>query len=345
EKVEYSNEHNYYDAWVDGHHYIFLEMPKIPSPNYAFGEEQLAWLDKKLYENESTGKPVFIFTHVPTESNVNASFTDNQIRDDADFKAVLAKHPTAIVVSGHTHYSLDIDAYSSHNGAQEEFSVIHDGGTTTINVPNGSDYEDTTEIAGSHGIIAEVYADRILLRGRDFASDKWLSKGYTLLTFKDAPDFEVTAERSTDESGNTVLTASNVSSDYTCTWIVDGAETAGASVTLTGDADYAALRITDKNGLYASMLYDDISDIPEKKQSSLEVQNGVVKVTGVTNPSYLIIVSYKGTRLHDVYIKPVSDNINVNISETTLDTSGCDKITAIVLKKTSLSPLFPAVSQ
>lgn len=343
--VSYSTEHNYYDAVIGGNHFIFLEMPKIPSPYYAFGDEQLAWLDKKLYEKEATGKPIFVFTHVPTNSIVNGSYWDDQIKDDAAFQAILSKHPTAIVVSGHTHYSLDIDIYSSFDGAQNDFSVIHDGGTTTVNMPNGTNYNDTTETQNSHGVIAEVYADRILLKGRDFVADKWISKGYTLLTFKDAPEFTVSAERTTDENGNTVLNAVNVKENLTYTWIVDGVEAQSTSVTLSGDVDYVALRVSDASGVYASELYDDVSSIPEKKIDSLTVNDGVVKVTGVSEASYLVIASYKGTRVHDIYIQPISADCTVNITSTTLDTAGCNKISAFVIKRASLSPIFPAASE
>lgn len=259
-KVEYSTEHNYYDAWINGNHFIFLEMPKIPSPYYAFGDEQLAWLDTKLYENEETGKPIFIFTHVPTNSVVNASYWDDQIKDDAKFKEILAKHPTAIVVTGHTHYSLDIDTYSSYNGAQEEYSVIHDGGTTTINVPSGTSYNDTTEVSGSHGIIAEVYSDRILLKGRDFVADKWISKGYTLLTFKETPEHSVCPVIGHNDDGKAILKIYQPDDRYTYTWIVDGVETEGISIDIPESFETIIVRAVDANGSYSSVVRNDISD-------------------------------------------------------------------------------------
>ncbi len=260
QKVEYSTEHNYYDAWIGGHHYIFLEMPKVPSPYYAFGDEQLAWLDKKLYEKEQTGKPIFVFTHVPTNSVVNASYWDDQIKDDAKFKEILAKHPTAIVVSGHTHYSLDIDAYSSYDGAQEEFSIIHDGGTTTINVPNGTDYENTSEVEGSHGIFAEVYEDRILLKGRDFVADKWISKGYTLLNFKTPVEHFFYPVISHDDDGKAIIKINKPDDNYTYTWIVDGVETEGLAIDIPESFETIIIRAVDTNGNYLSTVRTKLAE-------------------------------------------------------------------------------------
>lgn len=337
--VSYHADNNYYDAEIFGNHFIFLEMPKIQSPQYTFGEEQLAWLDKKLYEKEATGKPIFIFTHVPTESPVNASYWDDQIKDDADFRKILAKHPTATVVSGHTHYSLDIDAYSSWDGAQNEYSVIHDGGTTTINVPNGTSYNDTTEITGSHGVFVEVYNDRILLKGMDFVSGKWISKGYTLLTLKPAPDFDVNALKTVSDDGSTVLSVLNPKPNLAYTWIIDGVSTDSESVTLSGTEDYVALRATAEGGIFASALYDNIDEIPLSALNSVTVYGDSVKVTCSSANTCLVLASYKGTRLHDIKIVPVSGSEEISIQSTGLDTAACDKIKAFLLNKPSLSPL------
>ena len=159
-----SDDVNYYDTEINGNHFIFTAIPKTEAPSYAFGEEQLKWLDMKLYEKEETGKPIFVFGHVPLQVNINGSYWNTQVKDDAQIKAILAKHPTAIYISGHTHYSLDVDFNSSIDGAQETTSYIHDGGTTTINVPDDEANPDkTTEIQGSHGVVAKVYDDVILL--------------------------------------------------------------------------------------------------------------------------------------------------------------------------------------
>ena len=342
--VTYHMDNNYYDAEIFGNHFIFLEMPKIKSPQFYFGEQQLAWLDKKLYEKEQTGKPIFVFTHVPTESNVNASYWDNQIKDDSDLKKILAKHPTATVISGHTHYSLDIDAYSSWDGRQNEFSVIHNGGTTTINVPNGTDYNDTTEITGSHGIFAEVYTDRILLRGMDFVTGKWISKGYTLLTLKDAPDFVAEAERSTDSYGHTVLTVKNPQAYLEYTWHVDGAVENGNSVTLNGNEDYVVLRATDENGVFTSTLYDNISDIPESTSKMLFIDGDNICLSTSNETKKLVVASYNGTRLVDVKILDVSGNTKISIEETGLDVSGCNKINAFLINKFIFSPITESCS-
>ena len=340
-KVTYSNTHNYYDAEIFGNHFIFLEMPKMQAPHFYLGDEQLYWLDKKLYEKEATGKPIFVFGHVPTESEVDASYWDDQLKDDAELKKILERHPTAVYVSGHTHYSLDIDTYSSLNGAQQTYSVVNDGGTTTINVPNGTNYLDTTEVTGSHGVFAEVYEDRVLLRGRDFVAGKWLSKGYTLLTMKDSPDFEVSAEKTSVDGGSTVISVKNPDASLEYIWVVDGTWFTSETVTLYGDEDYVALRATDENGVFASVVYDNISDIPEKEkeEKTLEFNGDILKVNADTSGLQLVLASFDGTRLNDVKLVCVSGKMQVVLGESGLDTEGCDRVCALLMKKLSLSPV------
>jgi len=250
--VSYSTNNNYYDTEINGHHYIFLEMPKMEGDHYAFGEEQLAWLDKKLYENEGTGKPTFVFTHVPTDSNMNGGTSGGRILDNDEFLAVLDKHPTTVVVSGHTHYTLDTEFYSSVDGGQESVSMIHDGGSSLVAVlENGV----VNEYPGSHGVIVEVYSDKILIKGRNFMEDKWISKAYTSLSMKESLETDVTLVKDVSDDGTTSVYLKGDFSSFNCTYIVDGEE----SYVITDDTDYVAVRIENSEGLFTTLFYDDVS--------------------------------------------------------------------------------------
>ncbi len=253
---------NYYDTEINGHHYIFLTIPKTDGSCYSFGEEQLKWLDKKLYEKEETGKPIFIFGHVPLDTALNGSYWDDQIGDDAAMKEILANHPTAIYVSGHTHYSLDVDFLSSIDGAQSAPSYIHDGGTTTISVPDDEAVATkTTEIQGSHGFVAKVYDDGIVLCGRDFVNNSWISRGYTYLTFKDQCAIDdITITKAVTSAGVT-LTANQID-DVTYSWILDGVVSENTTNAITVSADYegyVALRVTAADGSYRSEVVDNLA--------------------------------------------------------------------------------------
>ncbi len=263
-KVTITDNDNYYATEINGHSYIFLEIPRNVSPYYTFGDQQLVWLDKKLFENEATGKPTFVFAHVPTKgSPLNGSYFANQIGDNEALIAILEKHPTAIYVSGHTHFTFDTSLLSSFDGAQSAPSYVHDGGITGVN------YFDNDDLTGkelssnnAQGVIVEVYDDCIILNGRNFTTKKWVSRGLTYLTLKaNNPVNAFDVKKITGQS-NTELTVTNAEDGVTYEMYLDGVLSDG--LTVANDfAGYIAVRAKDANGNYLSQLYEGLSDITE----------------------------------------------------------------------------------
>ncbi len=268
---------SYYDTEIGGHHYIFLEIPRNTAPHYDYGTEQLSWLDKVLYEKEATGKPIFVFGHVPVESDVSGGYWDEQLLAsgaDAAIKRVLANHPTAIYVSGHTHYSLDINFKSSIDGAQRTPSFVNDGGVATVQTPNSENAkaEDSTErSSSSQGLIVEVYEDCVVLRGRDFVNDKWIARGQTILSFRTDNTLSPVTVVQTGAGDTVTLTASG-NEGLTYVWYLNGEKQKETGAVLTVDADYdgyIAVRATDEQGHYTSECYDTLKEI--QKLPQLEV--------------------------------------------------------------------------
>lgn len=268
---------SYYDTEISGHHYIFLEIPRNTAPHYAYGTEQLAWLDKVLYEKEATGKPIFVFGHVPVESEVSGGYWDEQLLAsgaDAAIKKILANHPTAIYVSGHTHYSLDINFKSSIDGAQRTPSYVNAGGVATVQTPNSENAkaEDSTELSSSsQGVIAEVYEDCVVLRGRDFVNGKWIARGQTILTFQTGNTLSPITVVQTGVGDTVTLTASG-KEGLTYAWYLNGEKQkeTGAVLAVSADFDgYIAVRATDEQGHYTSESYETLKEI--QKLPQLEV--------------------------------------------------------------------------
>lgn len=344
--VTYDEIENYYDTVVNGHHYIFLSIPKTTEPTYSFGEKQLAWLDKKLYENEETGKPIFVFGHVPLETDLSGGYWDDQIGDDAQIKAILAKHPTAIYVSGHTHYSLNVDFLSSIDGQQTTTSYIHDGGTTTVNTPDDEKNPDkTTEVQQSHGVVAEVYSDKIILRGRDFVNGKWISRGRTYLTLKEKSDIpEISVSRTVNSDGSGNVSVADLGASYTCQIFVDGAETAGYTANVPEDADYVAVRITADDGSYVSKVFEDISEIPVES-TTVEIQGENVVIKDLNAEANLMLASYYKKQLIDIKIIPVTSDTSITLEETGLKTDSADTVKAFLLAKDTYAPLCENVTK
>ena len=104
-------------------------------------DEQAAWLDDTMAAAEA-GKPVFVFAHEP--------FYDT---------AALEGFPDVFLFNGHWHTPLD---------------VWDDGGITRVNLPGLHSHEGG-EYAGE-GVQLEVYADKVVFRGRNYMKGEWLGE-------------------------------------------------------------------------------------------------------------------------------------------------------------------------
>ncbi len=137
-----------FDKWINGYHFIFLNTDQWHSDNCYLSEESLLWLDKTLGENED-GKPIFVMVHQPLGNVITMAGSS------ITFEEVIAKHPTAIVSSGHTH---------SHFGTAK---VIDEGKGVYVNQP-------AMVVAKQQYYFVEVYEGGVIYRAREAATQSWL---------------------------------------------------------------------------------------------------------------------------------------------------------------------------
>lgn len=161
----------YHDHWVKGYHFIFLGTEDGTDGFADLSAEQLIWLDTKLAEQANDGKPKFVFLHQPLMNTVSGSSEAQGwygVKQDEEMKAVLARHPHAILFTGHTHW-----VFGSPN-------TIHggDGKATMFNASSVAYLwtDEDVELAGSEGYYVEVYPDHVLVRGRDFTTGTWVEQ-------------------------------------------------------------------------------------------------------------------------------------------------------------------------
>ncbi|WP_018758032.1 Ig-like domain-containing protein [Paenibacillus terrigena] len=171
--TKYTNmKSSYYDFWIKGYHFIFLGTEKGLKDYSYLSEAQLKWFDEKLSENASSDKPIFVFHHQPLKNTVagaNESFNKNfywyGVRQDKEFKTILAKHPQSILFSGHTHWEL---------GAKD---TMYNAKYATMFNAAATSYlwtDNDTSKDGSQGYYVEVYDDKVLVKGRDFQNRSWI---------------------------------------------------------------------------------------------------------------------------------------------------------------------------
>ncbi|MGG3453883.1 metallophosphoesterase family protein [Paenibacillus rhizolycopersici] len=160
----------YHDHWIDGYHFIFLGTEEGLELFSSLSEKQLAWLDDKLGESAAVDRPVFVFLHQPLMNTVAGSYEAQRwygVVQDAELRAVLARHPQAILFTGHTHWELD--APNTSYGVEGEGPAMFNAASVAYLWTDEDEHKD-----GSQGFYVEVYRDHVLVRGRDFTRGEWV---------------------------------------------------------------------------------------------------------------------------------------------------------------------------
>lgn len=160
----------YHDHWINGYHFIFLGTEKGLELFCDLSEEQLHWLDMKLGEKASPDKPVFVFLHQPLMNTTAGSMEAQQwygVTQDTELKTILSKHRQALLFTGHGHWELEAPR-NYYDGEGTLPAMFNAASVAYLWTDDGERKE------GSQGYYVEVYEDRVLVKGRDFASGTWV---------------------------------------------------------------------------------------------------------------------------------------------------------------------------
>jgi len=165
-------EAGYHDHWIKGYHFIFLGTEKAHKLHCSLSKKQLAWLEAKLGEGDSPEQPTFLFLHQPLLNTVSGSYQDQGwwgVRQDRELRDILARHPQAFIFTGHTHWELAARncCFDGDGELPHMFNVASVAYLWT---------DEGKYLEGSQGLYVEVYRDRVVVRGRDFARGAWLEK-------------------------------------------------------------------------------------------------------------------------------------------------------------------------
>ena len=161
---------SYHDHWIDGYHFIFMGTEEGMEIFCSLSDEQLNWLDGKLGEDASPDRPVFLFLHQPLKDTVAGSLEEQKwygVVQDTELKAILARHPQAVLFTGHTHW--EMEAPRNYFDGEKRLPAMFNAASIAYLWTD----EDEAK-AGSQGYYVEVYPDYVQVRGRDFTSGKWI---------------------------------------------------------------------------------------------------------------------------------------------------------------------------
>lgn len=168
----------HYDFWLSGYHFVFLGDDKITSDylSSTYTDKTLRWLRKTLQNNRDVNRPIFLFNHPPIQATVAGSlgefkgFTGVYGENAVRLKAVLKDFPEIILFNGHQHIELGYP--NTMRPADSEMPTVFN----TASASQVATIRDRvkTKGSGSEGYYVYVYADKIIVRGRDFKNAKWI---------------------------------------------------------------------------------------------------------------------------------------------------------------------------
>lgn len=211
ERFERSMAKDFNAAWMECFHEDFIRLYRKEIKGYSFlgfqyGSKGLAEFIGKEKATLDPSKPFFYVQHQHLKDTCYGSWAWG--RDRGESTKALSKCPNAVAFSGHSHYSLT-DERSVWQGS---FTSIGTASLSYIGVPDDVFYENARDDekrvkempafslrGGKHGMLMDVFADRIVLQRRNFATKDVESLGpdWTIpLPFAEPPPFSFASRAS-----------------------------------------------------------------------------------------------------------------------------------------------------
>ena len=165
-----------YNLWfVDSNDYPYDENGKRLEDNEDMSDEQIAWLDARLYDAEKTGLPVFIFNHYAFNNTMQIEkiWPEGELGERSDeLRALLQKHKDLKIffITGHIHNYFGVN------------KIETDGNIIMLDVPSygkeNFSFENGYDKPTEHpelgiGYQMEVYDNRVEFKAVDFNRGKW----------------------------------------------------------------------------------------------------------------------------------------------------------------------------
>lgn len=180
--VDYNNafldnkiENTYHYSVIDGYYYIVLGSEGDAGVQQLISDSQLQWLKGVLEQAKSSGKPVFLFNHNPSENAFTDVWPEGHIGEKNDeLMAILADYGEKIFFfTGHLHMGIFEDGRNVVE--KDNISFISVPSFGSVNDVGDADVQDT-----GLGMQVEVYPENIPIRVRDFANHQWTEYQYDL---------------------------------------------------------------------------------------------------------------------------------------------------------------------
>jgi hypothetical protein len=171
---------HYYSVEIKGIKFIILGSDTT-SGYGSLSEAQLNWLENEL-KTAASNKPIFIMIHQPLKNTVagtldkldpnqtSAGFIDSS---GTKLRKILKSYPNSFVFTGHSHWTMD-SYQSTYVGVGHDANFIN---CSSVAAPE----DGSGRLAGSQGVFVEVYEDFVVIKGRDFVKNAWISSNQIVM--------------------------------------------------------------------------------------------------------------------------------------------------------------------
>ncbi len=188
----------YYSEKIGDATFIMLGSQIVePADCHAqLNDDQLEFLKAELAKASDGMNPIFVFLHQPLYNTVSGTLPGQNwdgIYQDQELREIFKQYPQVIFITGHTHWELDSK------------SPMYAGNGVDANMFNDASVgylwkDDNTGKEGSQGYYVEVYANKVLVRGRDFVNAKWIPNAQFIVDLSENI-IGLTAQISQEEEG------------------------------------------------------------------------------------------------------------------------------------------------
>lgn len=174
--VRYGGQRCYYDTETHGLRLIFLNCSNTGG-RFELGDAQREWLRETLRQAEQNGTLSVVVNHMAIQgtSGLDCARGTRYLKDNDQTEQILSSYGRVLYISGHTHFTLESD----------DEQVCFRGRTVYLDAscpnwtsggPSESWGDASYQKDSSMGYLAEVYPDRILLKGRDFIRRRFIPR-------------------------------------------------------------------------------------------------------------------------------------------------------------------------
>lgn len=154
----------YHYEVIEGFYFIAIGTEAQTVHEMVMSEAQFSWLEEVLTKAAESGRPVFVFSHFPTDyaSDEEGAATDRLIDMLADYNRT---HDLFCFV-GHMHMPLHLSwSFQTYYG----FPEIYLPCLTRLTGEKDNELLDDT----GDGLEVEVYENEVVVRGRNFYRGEW----------------------------------------------------------------------------------------------------------------------------------------------------------------------------